>query len=226
MDVSFPFPVFVRSSVPRLRGMRYSPFTNIDGEAFAKPTLNGFWELELSLIAKDMRAQLALSVFVTEMEAAAATCVVPVVVQYRPNDGSGRMLPSGLKLNDGSAAPDFTFDHVGFDGTPFDGFTLRTPVAPRNSYIDVDKPALSQIWPGHYITLDDRLYQVTKSTAIDESETAIRISVMPNIRGAHAAGKIVIVDQLRLKCRMQQGDQIGSSIDVVKFAGVSFVEAF
>ena len=220
MQVAFPFPVKVRTSKPTLTGMRFSPFTNIDGETFAKPALNGFWKLDLSLIAIDMGAQLALSAFVTQMEAAGATCDVPVLANWRPNDASGRMLKPSF------AAPDYTFDHVGWDGEPFDGFTLRAAASHRDSYIDVNKPELSQLWPGHYITLGDRLHQVTNVSAIDESDTAIRVSVMPNIRGDHDAGEVVIVDQLRLKCRMEEGDQIGSSIDVVKFGGVSFMEAF
>jgi hypothetical protein len=220
MDVAFPYPVKVRASVPSLTGMRFNPFTNIDGETFAAPALNGFWKLEMSLIAIDMRAQLAMSAFVTQMEAAGATCVVPVAVQWRPNDDRGRM----IKPN--AAAPEYTFDHVGWDGVPFDGFTLRAAVAHRDSYVDIDKPALSQLWPGHYITLDDRLYQVVKVSAIAESETAIRVSVMPNIRGAHASGKVVVVDQLALKCKMEQGDQIGASYEPVRFGSISFFEAF
>lgn len=220
MQVSFPYPVKVRASTPKLSGMRFSPFTNIDGEAFAKPALNGFWKLDLSLIAINMQAQLSLSAFVTQMEAAGATCMVPVLANWYPNDVSGRMLKPSF------AAPDYTFDHVGWDGDPFDGFKLRAAASHRDSYIEVTKPAMSQLWPGHYITLGERLYQVTNVSAIGESETAIRVSVMPNIRGNQALGKLVIVDQLRLKCRMEEGDQIGSSIDVVKFGGVSFVEAF
>lgn len=220
MDVAFPYPAKVRSSVPTLTGLRYQPFTNIDGETFAAPALNGFWKLTMDLIVIDMRAQLALSAFVTQMEAAGATCVVPVAVQARPNDDTGRM------IRPNAAAPEYTFDHVGWDGAPFAGFTLRAAVAHRDSYIDINKPGLSQLWPGHYITLDDRLYQVVKVSAIGESETAIRVSVMPNIRGAHASGKVVVVDQLALKCKMESGDQIGASIDVVKFGSVSFVEAF
>lgn len=220
MQIAFPYPVKVRASVPRLVGLRLAPFTNIDGESFGKPTLNGFWKLDINVIATDMASQLSLSSFVTQMEAAAATCVVPVPVQWRPNDQTGRMITP----ND--TAPEYTFDHVGFIGEPFGGFTLRSSAMHRASYIDVIKPALSQLWPGHFITLDDRLYQVTNVNAIGESETDIRVSVMPNIRGNHNAGKVVVVDQLKLKCRMESGDQIGSSIEVVKSAGLSFMEAF
>lgn len=220
MDVAFPHPVRVRTSVPSLTGLRYQPFTNIDGETFAVPALNGFWKLDMSLIATDIRAQLALSAFVTQMEAAGATCIVPVAVQARPNDDTGRM------IRPNAAAPEYTFDHVGWDGAPFDGFKLRVAAAHRDSYLDINKPALSQLWPGHYITLDDRLYQVVKVSAIAESETAIRVSVMPNIRGAHTINKVVVVDQLALKCKMESGDQIGASFEPVRFGNVSFVEAF
>ena len=220
MDVAFPYPVTVRASVPKLAGTRFSPFTNIDGEAFGKPTLNGLWKLDMNLIAKDMHAQLALSSFVTQMEAAGATCVVPVVSNWYPNESTGRMLRPNF------SAQRYTFDHVGWDGAVFEGFTLRTNASHRDSFIDIDTPELSQLWPGHYVTLDDRLYQVTKVSAIAESATAARVSVMPNIRGDHLQGKVVVVDHLQLRCRMETGDQIGASIDVVKFGSVSFVEAF
>lgn len=220
MQVSFPYPVRIRASVPELTGMRFSPFTNIDGEAFAKPSLNGYWRLEIAAFAYEMHDQLALSSFFTQMQAAGATCVVPVATQFRPNDAHGRMLAGNCP------SPDWTFDHVGWANDPFDGFTLRAAAAHRDSYIDVDKPALSQLWPGHYITLGDRLHQVVNVSAIDESETAVRVSVMPNIRGDHAAGEVVVVDQLRLKCRLESGDPIGASVEVLKTSNLSFIEAF
>lgn len=220
MQVSFPFPVRVRSSVPTLKGLRHSPFTNIDNESFGKPALNGFWELEIGLIAKDQQSKMAASVFVTQMEAAGATCVIPVCVQWLPNDNRGRPLAGG------GVAPSYTFDHTGFNQDPFDGFTLRAPASHRDSYIDILKPALSQLWPGHYITLDDRLYQVANVTSIDELDRRIRVSVMPNIRGDHDFGKVVVVDQLKLNCRMMEGDQIGASSDPVRFPNISLVEAF
>ncbi len=220
MQVSFPYPVKIRASTPQLSGMRFSPFTNIDGEAFAKPSLNGFWRLEVTALAHQMGQQLALSSFVTQMQAAGATCVVPVLTQFRPNDDAGRMLAGNCP------SPQYTFDHVGFANDPFDGFTLRAAASHRDSYIDVDKPALSQLWPGHYITLGDRLHQVVNVSAIEESETAIRVSVMPNIRGDHDIGTLVVVDQLRLKCRMEQGDPVGASIEKLKISNLSFIEAF
>lgn len=220
MQVAFPYPVKIRASKPQLSGMRLSPFTNIDGESFAKPTLNGFWKLDLSMIAIDMGAQLALSSFETQMQAAGATCDVPILANWYPNDDGGRMMKPSF------AAPQYTFDHIGWDGVPFDGFKLRAAASHRASYIDVNKPKMSQLVPGHLFSLDDRLYQVTNVSAIDESETAIRVSFMPNLRGNHVRNKVVVVDHLRLKCRMEDGDQIGSSIEVVKFGGASFVEAF
>lgn len=219
MQVSFPYPIKLQSAVPTLSGLRLGTFSNIDGEAFAKPSLNGYWRLDVRVVADGMQSQLALSSFITAMSAY-ATCVVPVCTQWRPNDQNGRMLAGG------EVAPEYTFDHVGFSHDPFDGFTLRAPAAHRDSFIDINKPVLSQLWPGHMITLDDRLYQVVNVSSISESETAIRVSVMPNIRGNHDAGKVVIVDQLRLKCRMEAADQIGLSAEPMKLASMSFVEAF
>jgi hypothetical protein len=220
MQVSFPFPVKLQSSVPRLEGLRFQTFTNIDGEPFAKPALNGFWRLDMTVLAHDMQSHLALSSFVTQMTAAGTTCVVPVCRQWRPNDQTGRRL-TGCDM-----APAYTFDHVGFLGEPFDGFTLRAAADHRASYIDVNKPALSQLWPGHFITLGDRLYQVVNTTAIDESETAIRVSIMPNVREAQPLGTVVIVDQLRLKCMMESGEQIGVTTGRFSSSALSLVEAF
>ena len=218
--VAFPYPVRMRSQVPTLEGLRLNPFTNIDGEAFAQPTLNGFWRIDTEVVADDMQSQLALSAFVTSMSAANAECVVPICVQWRPNDNTGRMMARG------GVAPEYTFDHVGFTNDPFDGFTLRAAAAPRDSYIDLNKPNLSQLWPGHLITLGDRLHQVVNVTSIGEFPNRIRVSVMPNIREAQPVGEIVIVDQLRLQCRMESGDQIGLSTQRIKTARLSFIEAF
>lgn len=220
MEVSFPYPVRLQSVVPTLDGMRFSPFTNVNGESFATPSLNGFWRLNMRVVARGMQARLALSSFVTAMTAAGATCIVPVCTHARPNDVHGRML-TGCDM-----APEYTFDHIGFLGEPFDGFTLRAAAAHRHSYIDIDKPALSQIWPGHHISLGDRLYQAVNVSAIDESDTRIRVSVMPNIRGDHPVGTVVIVDQLRLKCQLESGDQIGFDTNAFKPAELSFIEAF
>lgn len=219
MQVAFPYPVRLQSAIPTLSGLRLGTFTNIDGEAFAKPALNGFWRLDMRVVARDMQAQLALSAFVTAMSGH-ATCVVPVCTQWRPNDHTGRMLARG------GVAPEYTFDHTGFADEPFGGFALRASASHRDSFIDVNKPELSHLMPGHMITLDDRLYHVIKVSAINESETAIRVSVMPSIRGNHDAGKVVVVDQLRLNCRMESGDQIGISTEPMKLASLSFIEAF
>lgn len=220
MEYSFPFPVRVRSSAPSLAGLRLSPFTNIDGEVFGTPSLNGLWRIDMSVIARGMQAHLALSGFIDAMSQAGATCAVPVCTQWRPNDQYGRPL-TGCDM-----APEYLFDHVGFLGDPFDGFTLRRPAAHRDSYVDVDKPALSHLWIGHFFTLDDRLYRVINVSAIDESDTSVRLSVIPNIRGNHEAGKVVIVDQLRLRCQMEEGSLVGFSADRIKESRLSFVEAF
>lgn len=220
MSVAFPYPVKIVSSTPSIEGLRYADFTNIDGETFAKPSLNGFWRISMSVIATDMQEKLALSAFRTAMSAAGATCIVPVYTQIRPDDGNGRMLA------DNGVSQAYTFDHTGFIGDPFDGFTLRSSASHRDSYVDITKPKLSHLWAGHYITLDDRLYQVVSVSAINESETAVRISVVPNIRGNHDSGKTVVVDQLRLKCRMESGDSIGATTSPIASASLSFIEAF
>lgn len=219
MRVAFPYPVRLQSSIPRLDGQRLGTFTNIDGEAFARPSLNGFWRVDMTVVARDMQAQLALSAFVTAMSGH-ARCVVPICTQWRPNDDRGRPLARG------GVAPEYTFDHVGFANDPFDGFTLRAPASHRDSYIDVDKPALSHLRPGMFISPGERLHQVVNVSAIADSETAIRVSVLPPIRGNHDAGSLVVVDQLRLLCQMESGDQIGVDTSPIKTARLSFIEAF
>ncbi|WP_313349785.1 hypothetical protein [Paracoccus sp. (in: a-proteobacteria)] len=220
MQVAFPYPVKLQSSVPKLEGLRYQPFTNIDGETFAKPALNGFWRLDMTVLAHDMQSHLALSAFITAMSAAGTTCVVPICTQYRPNDQRGRPMVRG------GVAPAYTSDHVGFTSEPFDGYTLRNAAARRASYVDINKPRLSRLWPGMFITLGDRLHQVVNVTSINESETAIRVSVMPNIREAQASGTVVLVDQLRLRCMMESGDQIGVATGRFRSSSLSFIEAF
>ena len=219
MRVAFPYPVRLQSSIPRLDGQRLGTFTNIDGEAFARPSLNGYWRLDMTVVAREMQAQLALSAFVTAMSGH-ARCVVPICTQWRPNDDRGRPLARG------GVAPEYTFDHVGFANDPFDGFTLRAPASHRDSFIDVNKPELSHLWPGMFITLGERLHQVINVSAIADSDTAIRASVMPPIRGNHDAGTVVVVDQLRLLCAMESGDQIGLDTSPIKTARLSFIEAF
>ena len=219
MRVAFPYPVRLQSSLPRLDGQRLGQFTNIDGETFARPSLNGFWRVDMTVVAYTMQAQLALSSFVTAMSGN-ARCVVPICTGWRPNDANGRPLARG------GVAPEYTLDHVGFANDPFDGFTLRSPASHRNTFIDVTKPSLSHLWPGMFITLGERLHQVVNVSAINDSETACRVSVMPPIRGNHDAGTVVIVDQLRLLCQMESGDQIGVDTSPIKTARLSFIEAF
>lgn len=218
MQYSFPYPVRVRSAVPRIDGLRYSPFTNIDGEAFAKPAMNGYWRLDVNMIAMNKQAHMALSAFHTAMSAAAATCVVPVCVQWRPNDANGRPLTAN------GPAPEYTFDHVGFIGSPFAGFTLAAAASARDSYVDINTPALSHLGAGHYFTLGDRLHQIVNASAL--TPTITRASVMPGIRANYDSGTIVVVDQLRLNCRMESGDQIGFGVERFKSSTMSFIEAF
>ena len=42
----------------------------------------------------------------------------------------------------------------------------------------------------------------------------------------HDAGTVVVVDQLRLLCQMESGDQIGLDTSPIKTARLSFIEAF
>lgn len=77
-----------------------------------------------------------------------------------------------------------------------------------------------------FISLGDRLHQVVNTTSIGESETAIRVSIMPNVREAQPLGTVVIVDQLRLKCMMESGEQIGVTTGRFQSSTLSFVEAF
>lgn len=219
MRVAFPHPVKLQSFRTVLDGQRLGTFTNIDGEAFARPSLNGFWRVDMTVVAYTMQAQLALSAFVTAMSGN-ARCVVPICTAWRPNDSNGRPLARG------GVAPEYTLDHVGFANDPFDGFTLRSPASHRDSFIDVNKPALSHLWPGMFVIIGERLHQVVNVSAIADSDTACRVSVMPPIRGNHNAGTLVVVDQLRLLCRMETGDQIGLDTSPIKTARLSFIEAF
>lgn len=220
MEYGFPFPVRIQSQVPQLEGLRLSPFTNLDGEQHPRPTLNGRWRINMAVVARGEGAQLALAAFYDAMSQGGATCVVPVCTQFRPNNHDGRML-TGCDM-----APEYTFEHVGFLGEPFDGFTLRVAANHRDSYIDVNMPLLSKIRAGHLISLGERLHRVINVNFISESETAARLSLIPNVRGSYPAGEIVIVDQLRIKCQMLEGDPIGFGIDRIKLSSLSFVESF
>lgn len=220
MEIAFPFPVSVTSAIPQLQGLRLNPFTNVDGETFAKPALNGFWRHNMQVVATDMQSHLALDAFLTAMEAPGAECVVPIFARYLPLGNNGRMLTRG-----GPTAP-WTADHVGFTSDPFDGFTLRAAAAYRDSFIDVNMPALSRLWPGHYISLGDRLHKVVNVTPLNENARQARVSVMPNLRAAHPNGTVVIVDQLRLRCTMEMGDPIGATLSPFPQSALSFLEAF
>lgn len=222
MEYSFPHPVRVKTAVQKIDGLRLSPFTNVDGETFGKPTLNGYWRVSMSILSIDVQGHLALSAFTTAMSQAGATCVVPICTQWRPNDARGRPL-QGIRNN---VVPLFTFDHLGFQMAPFDGFTLEAPARHRDSFLDIARPALSQLWPGHYVTLGDKLHQVVAVSAIAEDPTRIRASVVPNIRGDHDAGTVVVVDHLRLRCRLEEGDQIGAELSPKREASLTFIEAF
>ena len=217
MRVAFPAPVRVQSSIPRLEGMRLGTFTNIDGEAFARPALNGFWRLDMTLIAYGMQSELALAAFVTAMRGHARS-VVPICSKWRPNDDRG------YPLGRGGMAPEYTLEHTGFMGEPFDGFRLAASALHRDSHIDVTKPALSHLWPGMLVTLGDRLHRVVNVTTL--TDTSVRASIMPPIRGGYPAGEIVVVDQLRLLCQMESGDPVGTDTSPFKTARMSFIEAF
>lgn len=219
MQVAFPFPVRLSSSVPRLEGQRLSTFTNIDGESFAQPALNAYWRIDMNVVATTTQAQMALSAFVTAM-GGHATCVVPICTQWRPNNSAGRPLARG------GHAPDFMTDHTGFVNSPFPGFSLRSAASHRDSYLEITKPELSQLMPGHFVSLGDRLHQVIAVSAINESRTEVRASVLPCVRGNYDVGSLVVVDQLRLICRLESGDQIGLDTNAFKPATLSFVEAF
>lgn len=216
--IAFPAPVRLMTQVPRLMGMRLDQFVNVDGEPFNTPTLNGFWRIEMQVVARTEQAKLAISAFVTAMEAGAA-CVVPIC-SFRPNSETGRPLASS------AVAPSFTFEHSGFAGDPFEGFRLFAPASHRDSFVDISKPALSQLAPGHFFSLGDRLHQVIGVSHIDEHPDRIRVSVMPNIRGGHAAGALVVVDQVRLRCVMDNGEQIGHLGAGSRTSSFTFIEAF
>lgn len=217
MEIAFPYPVRLQSSVPVAHGQRLGTFTNIDNETFARPSLNGFWRIDMTVVARDMEAQVSLRRFITAM-GGNARCVVPICHQWLPNDINGRRLARG------GVAPEYTADFVGFTNDPFPGYTLRSPASHRDSYVDLNKPALSHLM--NFITIGERLYEVLNVSSIGESDTAVRASVWPPIRGNHDAGTLVVVDQLRLLCQMESGDQIGLDTSHIKTARLSFIEAF
>lgn len=219
MIYSFPSNVRIRNVRARVEGLRLGTFTNIDNEAFARPALNGFWRVEMTLLSHDEDSYLALTAFMAEMRGQART-VLPLTTRWLPNDENGR------KLSINREAPAFGMDHMGFASDPFPGFTLRSPASHRNSYIDVNKPELSHLRPGHRFSIADRMYQVTKASAINESDTASRISIKPPIRGNHDAGSLVQVDDLRLLAQMESADDPEDWNIAHAEVKATFIEAF
>jgi hypothetical protein len=220
MEVAFPWPCRVASCVPKLEGLRHEPFVNIDGEPFARPTLNGFWSVDLELFARGNEAQMAMSGFVTSMSAGGTSCVIPIPSHWRPVDARGRRIAGS------NPSPLFTRGHAGFASQPFGGYTLRAAAGRRNSYIDINMPALGQIVVGQLITLGDRLHQVVNMSALDEHPSRARLSLMPNLRDFYPVGAVVVVDQLRLKVQMQTGEPIDPGRGLFKRSTLRMVEAF
>lgn len=219
MQIHFPPNVRIRRVKPRLEGLRLQPFVNIDGEAYAKPALNGFWRLEAELLCASVQEHLALSSFLTAMRGVATT-LLPLPTRWLPDLRAERPLMSG------GDAPEYTTDHTGFSGNPYDGFTLSAPATHRDSYIDVDKPELVQLMPGHFVTLGERLHQVVDVSAIDEREDRIRVSLMPGVRGDYSAGTVVVVDQVQLRCSLESaGDVDLWNVPHSELSAI-FIEAF
>lgn len=220
MQVAFPARVRITSCIPRPEGMRHEPFSNIDGEPFSTPTLNGFWRVEMTMFARGVEAQMALSAFVTAMSAGNAVCLLPIATQFRPIDQRGRRIVGGRP------APVYTLTHTGFATSPYEGFSLRAAASHRDSYIDVDKPPLARLMPGQYITLGQRLHQIVNAVSIDEHPDRLRLSLIPNVRGDYASGAPVIVDQLRLRVSMETGEPVDPGRGLFKTSQATFVEAF
>ncbi|CAM3090332.1 hypothetical protein PANO111632_02595 [Paracoccus nototheniae] len=219
MEIHFPGNIRIKRIRARLEGLRLSPFTNIDGETFARPQMNGFWRVEMDLMCAEEDEYLALSSFLTAMRGGNTT-VLPMTTHWLPNGSNGR------RLNGFQEAPEFTAEHAGFASDPFPGFTLRAPCARRNSFIDVNTPELSRLRSGHDITIGERLYKVVNAVQLDESATAQRLSLMPNVRDDRAAGALVIVDQLRLRAQMESaGDLEAWNIPSGEVTAI-FIEAF
>ena len=219
MQINFPGNIRIRRIRSRLEGLRLSPFTNIDGEPFARPSLNGHWRAEMDLLCSNEDEYLALSSFLTAMRGGNTT-VLPMTTQWLPNDASGR------KLNGFQQAPEYTSTHEGWLGTPFGGYTLRAAAQRGHSFIDVNAPALSKLRPGHKISLGERMHEVIADSAIGEMETAQRVSLMPNVRDNQNVGAVVVVDQLKLRAQMESaGDLDTWNIPFGEVTAV-FIEAF
>lgn len=219
MQINFPGNIRIRRIRSRLEGLRLNPFTNIDGEPFARPSMNGHWRVEMDLLCSNEDEYLALSSFLTGMRGGNTT-VLPMTTQWLPNDAKGR------KLNGFQQAPEYTSNHEGWMGEPFGGYTLRAPALRRHSFIDVNTPELSNLRPGHRVSLGERLHEVISASAIAESPTAQRLSLMPNVRDNADAGSLVVVDQLKLLARMESaGDLEAWNIPFGEVTTV-FIEAF
>lgn len=219
MQVAFPDNVRIRNFRARIEGLRIGSFTNIDGEPFARPSLNGFWRVNMTLLSHDEDSHLALTAFLAALQGNATT-VLPMVTQWLPNGANGR------KLAISRPAPVFSTDHAGFASEPFGGFALIAPAQHRDSFIDVSCPEMSRLRPGHRITLGDRMHQVIKVHAINESETASRVSLSPPVRGNFNAGEVVVVDQIKLKARLESADDVEDWNIPYADVKATFIEAF
>lgn len=222
MQIAFPDPVKLRTSVPVLDGLRHGEgFINIDGETFGKPRLNGRWRVSMDVFSHDMQSHLALTHFVTAMSPGHATCAVPIHLPYRPLGNDNRMLSACR------TAPDHSVHHLGYKSEPYDGFILSAAAARRDGHIVVTRTNEGQVLPGMHITLGNRLHQVMDVSHPDETDRKkTRLDLLPYLRADYPAGEIVIVDYLTVLCRMVRGDQIGATLGPVQTSRLEFVEAF
>lgn len=217
--VDFSRRINIVSIKPALLGQRFEPFTNIDGESFAKPSLGGFWSFEVQMGALDEPGMLAISALTTAM-GGSATTLLPLSNQWVPGDETGRRLAAFLQ------GPEWGMDHGGYQAAPFDGYKLLAAGFLRDSYIDVSKPELSHIWPGHFITLGERLHQVIAVSAIDDDPTKARLTIRPGLRGNYPPGELVVVDYLVCLCRMQESEEVLLHSTPHQQVAATFVEAF
>lgn len=217
MQVAFPRRILIQRIRPRLEGLRHQPFVNVDGEPFSQPTLNGYWRIEMELMAFDEISLLDLDAFILSMRAGAST-LLPLTTQWLPTDVTGRRLNVFQSICDRS--------DLDFAAAPMPGYTLRAAASHRDSYIDVNMPGLSRLRAGHAITLGERYHKVVNVTPIDELENAGRVSILPNLRGARGVGSPVIVDQLQLRCQMEDADDIPDIGQPNAKIKATFTEAF
>lgn len=223
MDFAFPHPVSIQSNEPKLEQLRRAPFMNVDGELFATPQLNGRWRIDMSVLARTQHGELALSAFITGMSQAGAFCNVPICTKYRPNASNGRMLS-------GNQVRGFWFEsHVGWKNDPFGGYRAIADAAVRDSYIDISAPDLGAIIPGMFISLGrGRLHKVLKATHVGsgQRDNEQRLHIAPNLRDPVAAGDVIIVDQLVLRCWLDTSGHVPFDGHPHKRVDLSFVEAF